>query len=195
MRFTDRFAFGYAVGYHFIQTPTGEMNANLLGLGADLAINASVLVDASQAPGLLFTNGEFTAFHTKGWLPGSTEASTQVVVSGTNTGPVKFVDSSFWGPDAQVANVGGSGTTSFSSCEFVQWDLIDKTPRPAITANSGNLILQGNDFAYNGSQLALNKGVKKAVVTGNIFVGTKRFAVDASVNYQEAANAFDASDA
>lgn len=81
----NTFAFGYAIGYHFIHTATGDMNANLLGIGADLAINASVKVDASQAPGLLITNGEFTAFSTPQWLPNSTAQSTQVVVAATNT--------------------------------------------------------------------------------------------------------------
>ena len=38
----NTFAFGYAIGYHFIETSTGSMNGNFLGLGADLAINASV---------------------------------------------------------------------------------------------------------------------------------------------------------
>ena len=37
----NTFAFGYAVGYHFIETPTGSMNGNFVGLGADLAVNAS----------------------------------------------------------------------------------------------------------------------------------------------------------
>ena len=29
-----QFAFGYAVGYHFIDTPTGQMNGNFVGIGA-----------------------------------------------------------------------------------------------------------------------------------------------------------------
>lgn len=61
-----------AYGYHFVETPTGTMNGNFLGLGADYACNASVQVDASQAPGLLITNGEFTAFHNKQFAPNST---------------------------------------------------------------------------------------------------------------------------
>ena len=86
----NTFAFGYAIGYHFINTPTGQMNGNFLGIGADLSINASVQVDASQAPGILITNGEFTAFHSKTWLPHSSIESAQVVVGPLNRGPVKF---------------------------------------------------------------------------------------------------------
>ena len=87
----NTFAFGYAIGYHFIQTPTGTMNGNFLGIGMDLAINASVQVDAAQPPGLLITNGEFTAFGPgTNWLPNSTLESTQVVVNEGNTGPVNL---------------------------------------------------------------------------------------------------------
>ena len=43
----------------------------------DLAVNASVLVDASQAPGILITNGEFTAFSISGTTP-TVADSTQV---------------------------------------------------------------------------------------------------------------------
>lgn len=75
----NTFAFAYAYGYHFVETPTGTMNGNFLGIGADYACNASVQVDAAQAPGLLITNGEFTSFHDKSFAPNSTagEASRQ----------------------------------------------------------------------------------------------------------------------
>jgi hypothetical protein len=116
-------------------------NGNFLGIGADLATNASVQVDASQPPGLLITNGEFTAFSTQDWCPACTADSTQVVVGASNSGPVKFVDSSFWGPSDSIARLSGTGTTSFVSCEFVQWDQRYNKGSPAIDAEAGNLIL------------------------------------------------------
>ena len=67
----------YAIGYHFIQTATGSMNGNFLGIGADLAVNASVQVEALQPPGLLITNGEFTSFHSSQFDPSA--------VSGTDS--------------------------------------------------------------------------------------------------------------
>lgn len=91
--------------------------------------------------------------------------------------------------------INGSGTTSFSNCEFVQWDLQSKGPRAAIRAFDGSLILQGNDFAMKGQQLELGSGVKKAAITGNIFAGPKSWSVANGVNAQEAANAFDPSGA
>lgn len=44
-------AFAYAIGYHFIERETGSMNGNFVGIGADLMVNASVQVDASQPYG------------------------------------------------------------------------------------------------------------------------------------------------
>ena len=66
----NTFAFGYAVCYHFVRTPNGAMNGNLVGIGGDLCFNHSVLVDDSDPYGLLITNGEFTSWgaHTN-WCP------------------------------------------------------------------------------------------------------------------------------
>ena len=38
----NTFSFGYAIGYHFVASEAGAMNGNLVGIGADLAVNASV---------------------------------------------------------------------------------------------------------------------------------------------------------
>ena len=164
---------------------------NFLGIGADLAINASVRVDASQAAGILITNGEFTAFRTDQWLPNSTVESSQVVVGAGNKGPVRFVNSAFWGPSSQIAYLNGTGTVSFSSCSFVQWDLQAKDGRAGIRAFDGNLILQNNDFDEDKTQVELGAGVKKAVIVGNILTGKKRIVDHGAKNVQMVANAFD----
>mmetsp|Transcript_25949 Transcript_25949/g.41800 ORF Transcript_25949/g.41800 Transcript_25949/m.41800 type:complete len:167 (+) Transcript_25949:108-608(+) len=153
------------------------MNGNFLGIGADLATNASVLVDASQAPGILITNGEFTAFHDDQWLPNSTVESSHVVVSPTNTGPVKFVDSSFWGPASQVALLEGKGSTTFSGCQFVQWDEQKKDGRSAIQIKAGRLVLQGNEFGQDKAQVEAWEGVEKVVVTGNLFAAGEKITI------------------
>ena len=171
------------------------MNGNFLGIGMDLAINASVQVDAAQPPGLLITNGEFTAFGPgTNWLPNSTLESTQVVVNEGNAGPVKFVDSSFWGPSSQVALLKGQGVVSFSSCEFVQWDQQKKDGRAAIRALNGSVLLQGNDFQQNASQVEIGSAVQKAVIVANILKGPNQLNIDAAVQHrvQMSANAFDA---
>lgn len=191
----NTFAFGYALGYHFVSTATGEMNGNFVGLGADLATNASVRVDAAQPAGLLITNGEFTAFHTAAWLPRATTAweSSHVVVGEGNRGPIKLVGSSFWGNASQVALLGGSGTTTFASCEFAMWDGQAQDGRAAIRAEgTGGLVLSGNSFAQDKPQVALGARVRKAVVMGNLVRGALRVhAASDATNLQVGLNAAD----
>ena len=43
----NTFSFGYAFGYHFLESSTGACNGNFLGIGADLCTNASVVVEGS----------------------------------------------------------------------------------------------------------------------------------------------------
>ena len=97
------------------------MNGNFLGIGADLAFNASVQVDGAQAPGILITNGEFTSFGSGGtWCPSCTQLNRQVVVNAGTQGPVRFVNSAFWGPSHQIAVSDSSSTLGFSDSTFVQ---------------------------------------------------------------------------
>eukprot|EP00759_Apiculatamorpha_spiralis_P053476 PhF_6_TR6212/c0_g1_i1/m.9357 len=186
----NTFAFGYAIGYHFIQTDSGSCNGNFVGIGADLMYNASVQVDAAQPPGILIVNGEFTAFHTNNWMPSNTPCS-QVLTTSANTGPLKFVDTSFWGPTDAVARLEGSGTTTFSSCEFVQWDDQFGKGSPAIVANAGSLIVQGSTFAVAKTQISFGPNFKKGTVTGNMFMGQKKWLNQTGKNVQEAGNAYD----
>ena len=131
------------------------MNGNFLGIGADLMTNASVLVDASQAAGILITNGEFTAFSNSQWEPKlykNLTHSSQVVVSKTNTGPVKFVNSAFWGPSSSIARIEGTGTITFADCQFVEWaeEPGDKD-LSAIDIMGGKIIATGNVFHQNNA--------------------------------------------
>ena len=43
----------------------------------------------------------------------------------------------------------------------------------AIIADSGNVIINGNEFQQSGNHIVLNAGVSKAVVVGNIFTGAQ----------------------
>ena len=186
----NTFAFGYAIGYHFIATDTGAMNGNFVGIGADLAVNASIYVEDLQPFGLLVTNGEFTSWYNDAWLPNGTTVSNHVVVAGSNTGPVKFVNSAFWGPTTSIADVSGSGLASFTSCEFVEWAEQEDTTAPAIQFRAGKLLLSGNNFHQDKNQVELGEGTT-AVVSGNIFSGEKHWVDHGAKNIQEVANAFD----
>ena len=104
--FFNTFAFGYALGYHFIETEAGSCNGNFLGIGADMCVNASVQVDSCDAWGLLITNGEFTSFLDPhfGNLSSGVESS-QIVVTASNTGAVRVVNSAFWGQPTQHSHL------------------------------------------------------------------------------------------
>jgi len=187
----NTFSFGYAIGYHFIATDSGAMNGNFVGIGADLAVNASVYVEDLQPFGLLITNGEFTSWYNDAWLPDSTAVSNHVVVADTNTGPVKFVNSAFWGPSQSVADIAGSGLASFTSCEFVEWaEQGNNSEAAAIRLRSGKLQLNGNNFHQDKTQVEFGKDTT-AVITANIFTGGKKWIDNGAKNIQEMANAFD----
>ena len=40
----NTFSFAYAIGYHFIESSTGAMNGNFVGIGADYCCNVSILM-------------------------------------------------------------------------------------------------------------------------------------------------------
>ncbi len=160
----NTFCFGYKVGYRFIKTRAGVCNGNFLGIGADDCFTA-VVVEEAAPYGLLITNGEFVSFH--GPDP------TMVEVQATHTGAVRFVNCAFWGPCHQIARVAGSGTVGFSDCTFVQWDA-KKEGRHAIQAAGGTLLVRGCEFRADRPQIELGEGVRRAVVTDNIFTGPAR---------------------
>jgi hypothetical protein len=155
----NTFAFGYHVGYHFIETKTGVANGNFLGIGAD-DCHTSFQVDNAARMGLLVTNGEFVAFHG--------DDPTMVAVGPDHTGAVRFVNCAFWGPCNQIARVAGRGTVGFSDCTFMQWDG-RKQGRPAIDALGGSLIVRGCEFQERKLPIRLGENVRRAIVTGNLF--------------------------
>ena len=156
----NTFCFGYNTGYKFIRSKvsSGNCNGNFLGIGADDCYK-SVLVEESAPFGLLITNGEFTAFH--GPDP------TEVCVPATNRGSVRFVNCAFWGPGNQIAKIAG-GTVGFSDCTFVEWGG-KANDLPAIQATAGTVIIRGCEFNKRAPAMNLGEGVRRAVITGNVF--------------------------
>lgn len=157
----NTFCFGYRIGYHFIKTDKGVCNGNFLGLGAD-DCQTSLVVDDCAPFGLLITNGEFVSFH--GPDP------TMIDVREENTGSVRFVNCAFWGPCNQIARVAGRGTVGFTDCTFVQWDR-NREGRHAIQAAGGTLLVRGCEFRAPRPQIDLGEGVRRAVITDNVFGG------------------------
>lgn len=163
----NTFSFGYHAGYRFIEGKTGACNGNFLGIGADASWHACV-VEQSQDPGLLITNGEFVSFD---YLKlGGEVDPVQVVVKAPNRGPVRFVNSSFWGPCRQIARLENQSTLGFGQCTFCNWN----HRFSAIEAASGNLSVTGCEFRQNSPQITLGATVRQAVITGNMANGSWR---------------------
>lgn len=175
----NTFCFGYRVGYKFIKTKAGVCNGNFLGIGADDCYTALVVEDSAPF-GLLITNGEFVSFH--GPDP------TMVDVQASNTGSVRFANCAFWGPCHQIAKVAGRGTVGFGDCTFVQWDS-QKEGRHAIQATGGTVLVRGCEFREAKPQIELGEGVRRAVITGNVFTGPVRIANQSKGSVQIADNA------
>ncbi|MCC6442610.1 MAG: hypothetical protein IT210_04020 [Armatimonadetes bacterium] len=176
----NTFVFGYGIGYRFIQTKDGAMNGNLLGIGADAA-HIAVLVEATQPPGLLITNGEFVSF------PG--DRPTEVVVQETHGGVVQFMNCAFWGPAHQIARIAGTGTVSFNSCNFVDWDREGKGI-PAIELSGGHLTVSGSNFMKGSPQAALTGKAQSAIVMGNRMGGPLAVSNPARADLQIGLNVF-----
>ncbi len=177
----NTFCFGYKAGYRFIKTKAGVTNGNFLGIGAD-DCQTALVVDECAPYGLLITNGEFVSFH--GPDP------TMIDVKASNTGSVRFVNCAFWGPCHQIAKVAGRGTVGFSDCTFVQWDA-KKEGRHAIQAVGGTLLVRGCEFREAKAQIELGEGVRRAVITDNVFTGAARLTNRSPGRVQIANNAAD----
>jgi hypothetical protein len=160
----NTFCYGYRVGYKFTKTKAGVCNGNFLGIGAD-DCNTAVLVEDCAPFALLISNGEFTSF--------SGDNPTMVRVDEGNSGSVRFVNCSFWGPCCQVAKIAGRGTIGFSDCTFVQWDG-NNEGRHAIQADGGTVLIRGCEFQEDKPQIELGAGVRRAVISENVLTGKFR---------------------
>ncbi|MBN1490230.1 MAG: hypothetical protein JXA69_09950 [Phycisphaerae bacterium] len=176
----NTFCFGYRIGYRFIRTPSGVCNGNFLGIGADDAWEAAVLVDECAPMGLLITNGEFVNFRSKD--------PTMVIVGPKNTGAVRFVNCAYWGPNHQIARIAGTGTVGFGDCTFMQNDKA-KEGRAAIQAESGTVLVRGCEFRESAPQVSLNPDVQRAVIVGNVFTGPERIVNNSKGDVQIGLNA------
>ena len=162
----NTFSYGYHVGYRFIEGKNGVCYGSFLGIGADGSWHACVV---EQSSFLLITNGEFVAYD---WLKLGDEVDmVGVVVKSTNRGPVRFVNSAFWGPGQRaIARLEGPSTLGFGQCTFNEWN----HHLAAIDAASGNVFVTGCEFRQNSPQIELGAAVRQAVITGNMANGPWR---------------------
>lgn len=149
----NTFSYGCKIGMRFFASKDGACNGNFLGNGVDWAKTA-ILVEQTQEPGLLFTNGEFV---------GGQGADSEVEVTAGHNGVVQFSNCAFWGPTKRVARIAGNGMVSMSQCNFVNW----AGDVPAIEALDGDVSVQGCRFSHGAKHVFLGPSVKTAVITGN----------------------------
>jgi hypothetical protein len=174
---TNTFIFPARIGYHFIKTDndkwTGSCNGQFSGIGAD-ASGCCVMVDDIQRMGLLITNGQFNS-HLSG-------DSTEVVVSESCEGSIRFVNCGFWGPVKHNAIIKGNSFVSFSDCYFSN---NNDTKDFSILAENGKLQvnhctfdavqskkMKDQQWGYEGTptsppSIYLRKGLKHAIIEGN----------------------------
>ncbi len=173
----NTFSWGCRVGYRFYASERGATNGNFLGIAADWAV-IPLLVEQTQQPGLLITNGEFV---------GSPGAPACVKVADSHDGVLQLANCSFWGPHEKIVEAEGTGTVSLSQCNFVQWGRAN-AGAPAIDILGGSLILQACRFGDDKPQVHLGADVRSAVVMGNQVRGSLRIANESVGEVQVVAN-------
>lgn len=160
----NTFCFGYGVGYKFSKSPAGTCNGNFLGIGAD-SCRRAVLVEDSQAPGLLITNGEFVGR----W--GSDDSVCLEIAESATRGKVSLNNCSFWGPIDRCVWL-RSPAMQFTAVgtNFLEWDITHRG-EPAIQLDAGRAIIQGNTFGQGNMHVQVGPAVRSAIITGNQATG------------------------
>jgi hypothetical protein len=182
----NTFCFGYGVGYKFSKSAHGSANGNFHGLGAD-SCQRAVVVDDSQPPGLLISNGEFVGR----WS--STDAVC-LEIGPQAGGKVSLVNCSFWGPiDRCVWMRSPAAQFTASACNFVDWDFRG-VGSPAIQLDAGKAIIQGCTFNRENIHATISSNVTSAILTGNQAEGGFRVENHAGRRAQIALNEEDSID-
>ncbi|MGQ9563730.1 MAG: hypothetical protein ACUVQH_08905 [Thermogutta sp.] len=180
----NTFCFGYGIGYKFSKSSRGSANGNFLGIGADCCRRA-VLVEDTQPPGLLITNGEFVGR----W---ESKDSVTLEISPEASGRVSLTNCSFWGPiDRCVWLRSGDVQLTLTACHFCRWDLAQRGS-PAIQLDAGRATIQGCSFDQDASfHITLARDVRSAVIVGNEAKGGLRVDNQAGARAQIGLNAVD----
>lgn len=173
----NTFCFGAKVGYRFYADKNGTVNGNFLGIGADWCHRA-LLVEESQLPGLLITNGEFV---------GGEGTDAMMEVTRTHHGVVQLSNCAFWGPSETVAILDGKGTVSLSQCNFHN-HTTHPTGAFTIEARGGDITLQACRFGNDLPDIHLGKKVETAILMGNWFRRSKEIRNESEGDVQEALN-------
>lgn len=177
---TNTFCFGYGVGYKFSESKSGSCNGSFLSIGAD-SCERAVLVEQSQGPGLLITNGEFVGR----W---SSKDAVPMDISEKNVGRINLSNCSFWGPnDTCVRMRAPEGQFVATGCNFCEWDN-KRVDSAAIQIDAGSAVIQGNTFGSGTTHVEIGNKVKSAIIMGNQAVEGIRIKNNAGSRTQAIAN-------
>jgi hypothetical protein len=175
------FSIFYKVGMHFIDGPIYEADGSIKthAAGSGMYTNCyidvtpcAILVDSAMPhAGVSFVNGSIMS---------------KVVVGPANQGPVKFSASGFWGVNGLTsqAELKGRGPIIFEGCHFNGWDKV-KVDAPCILADNQSLLVNACHFNQErpGHRvIELNRGVRSAVITSNLFPGGELITNNAAAN-------------
>lgn len=155
------FVFAAKVGYHFIETPDGACNAQLLNIGGDYC-QTGLLIDKIQPIGIQVTNGAFTSF--------GGGANVGIATAPGASGAAQFVNCNFWATPGGAARLQGALNVAFSDCHFLDVPG-DGADHAAINASAGRLNLRGCTFGKAGRAVDLKRGVLAAIVAENLQPG------------------------
>lgn len=158
----NTFAWGFKVCYRFVKTESGACNGNFLGCGADGG-QTCVLIEDTQSPGLLFTNGEFVAF--------SGDDPTMVRTGEGFNGVAQFTNCSFWGPCSENVEIKGKGEVSLNQCNFVHWGERGEEKGYAVSQHGGTLMMSACNFRQDKPHLYLGPDIEGAAIVANRFKG------------------------
>ena len=156
---TNAFVFPAKIGFHFIATEKGVCYGQFSGISADWA-QKCIVVDSVLSIGIVITNGMFAS------LSQDTPTPIQVEINKTNGGSVRFENCMFWGESIHNVVSHGSGQVSLSNCYLSSWRKTDN-PTPLIVADNGKLQVIGCTFATDQPSIALQPGLKSAIIMGN----------------------------
>jgi hypothetical protein len=169
------------IGFHFKDAGGGGGNVLLSQSGADIC-SVATQVDALQShAGVSFVNSQMFG---------------RVVVSETNTGPVRFTGCGFFGataeePVAEPAHldVKGKGHVAMDNCHFIILAGDNKT-KIDIRAAGGGLAVNNCQFIDSGrTHILLEKGLRTGIISSNTFSGKAGIVDNSGVNVQIGLNA------
>ncbi len=151
---TSCFIFGAKIGFHFIRTPAGASNVQLIGVGAD-ACRTAVQIDEVQRLGVQCINSTFAA---SGGPPGIAVVTTPMA-----GGAAHFANCAFWEASGGIAQLDGLTNVNFSDCQ-----IFSGAKEGAIRASEGFLTVRGCTFAGQSLSIVLKPNVRSAIITNNM---------------------------